>query len=185
MKTIICIIGTIGSGKDTVAEYISKKLFIPAFQISQSLRDFAKERGIEPTRENLIKMGNTLTLEHGPLFVIKTLIGKTPENLIVITGIRMTEIIEYMRKKHHLILLAITASPEIRFQRCLTRGKLGEAKTLAEFVENERKENSAPNVQRLFECLKLADYTIVNDADLETFFRKIDEFLKLKELGKK
>ncbi len=185
MKTIICIIGTIGSGKDTAAEYISKKLSIPTIAISQQLKDFAIERGLEPTRDNLIKMNNVFSKEKGPLFVTKTLLGKIPEDFIIITGIRMLEIIEYMRKEHKLVLLAVTAEPKIRFERCIARGKLGEAKTFEEFIENEQRENSAPNVQRLFECMKLADYTISNESDVGDFFKQVDEFLKLKGLGKK
>lgn len=184
MKNIICIIGTIGSGKDTAAEYISRKLTIPALQISQVLKDFAKEKGIEPTRDNLIKIGSELVKKNGAGFVIQSLVNKTSEDLIIVTGVRRMEVIEYMRKNYNIILLAVTASPEIRFQRCMVRNKLGEAKTLTEFIENEQKENSAPNTERLFECMKLADYTITNDADLKTFFTKVDEFLTLKELEK-
>ena len=83
---------------------------------------------------------------------------------------------------NNLILLAITSETKIRFQRCVVRNKLGEAKTLTEFIENEKKENSAPNTERLFECMKVADYTISNDVDLKTFTAKIDEFLELKGL---
>ena len=160
MKTIIGIIGTIGSGKDTVAEYISKKFSIPSLQISQPLKEIAKERGIEPTRENLIKIGSDLVQENGAGFLVKLLINKIPENLIIITGIRITEVINYIRKNYNLTLLNITAEPKIRFQRCILRNKAGEAKTLAEFIENEQKENSAPNAQPLFECIKLSDFTI-------------------------
>ena len=154
---------------------------MPVFQISQVIKDFAKEKGIEPTRENLIKIGSNLVKENGAGFFVKVLVDKTPEELIIITGARRIGVVEYMRKNHNLILLAINASPEIRFQRSTVRNKLGEAKTLAEFVENEQKENSSPNTERLFECIKLADYTIDNNSDVETFYKKIDEFLKLKK----
>ncbi|KKS43736.1 hypothetical protein A3I25_00905 [Candidatus Nomurabacteria bacterium RIFCSPLOWO2_02_FULL_42_17] len=183
MKTIIGIIGTVGSGKDTVAEYISNKLTISTFQISQPLKDIAKERGIKPTRENLIKIGSDLVKENGAGFLVKLLVDKIPEDLIIITGIRVTEVIDYIRKNYNLILLAITAEPKIRFKRCILRNKLGEAKTLTEFIENEQKENSPPNTQRLFECLNLANYSISNNDDLKILFQKVDEFLRLKKLS--
>lgn len=182
MKTIICIIGPIGSGKDTAAEYIASKLSIPTFQISQVLKDFAKELGLETTRENLIRVGNKLAEEKGQGFTVKVLMDKVSDNLLIITGVRRTGVIDYIRENYNLILLAVTSEPEIRFQRSLVRNKLGEAKTLTEFIENEQKENSAPNTERLFECMKLADCTILNDTDLKTFITKIDEFLELKEL---
>jgi dephospho-CoA kinase len=185
MKKIICIVGTIGSGKDVAAEYISKKLGISVFQASQPLRDIAKERGIEPIRWNLIKLGNEILKEKGPQAFVERLIGEKSENLVIITGVRIPSILDYIQKNYNLILLAVDADAELRFNRSIARGKLGEAKTLEEFLENEQKENSAPNMQRLFECMKLADYTIYNNTDLKTFFEKIDEFLKLKELESK
>ena len=80
MKTIICIIGPIGSGKDAAAEHIASKLSIPTFQISQVLKDFAKEWGLEPTRENLIKVGNKLAEENGQGFTVKVLMDKISDN---------------------------------------------------------------------------------------------------------
>ena len=178
MKTIIGIIGTIGSGKDTVAEYISNKLSIPTFQISQPLKDIAKEREIEPTRENLIKIGSDLVKEKGAGFLAELCIQKLQNEKGIVTGIRVLEVVDYFRKNSNLILLAIEAEPEIRFQRIVDRNKFGEAENFEEFIENERKENSPPNAQRLFECLKLADYSIDNNENQEKLFIKVDEFLK-------
>lgn len=179
-KRIIGIIGTIGSGKDTVADYISRKLNIPAFEVSQPLKDLAKERGIEPFRENLIKLGTEVSKERGPSFFIDTLANKTSENLIIITGARIPAVVEYMRGNYDLILLSITAETEIRFKRSIDRNKLGEATTLTEFINREQKENSAPNEQRLFDCLTLADYSIENNGNMEELKGKVDEFLKIK-----
>jgi dephospho-CoA kinase len=185
MKKIICIVGTIGSGKDVAAEYISKKLGIPVFQASQPLRDIAKEKGIEPLRWNLIKLSNEIIKEKGPQAFVERLIGEESQNLVVITGVRIPSILDYIQKNYNLILLAVDADAELRFNRSIARGKLGEAKTLEEFLENEQKENSAPNMQRLFECMKLADYTIYNNTDLKTFFQKVDKFLELNVFGTK
>ena len=53
---IIALTGTIASGKGEVADYLKKKSF-QYFMYSDVLRDVAKARGIEPTRENLHKLG--------------------------------------------------------------------------------------------------------------------------------
>lgn len=60
----------------------------------------------------------------------------------------------------------------------MERGKSGEAGTLEEFVSNEEEENSGEHVQRLFECMKLADYTITNNENLETLFEHITEIIR-------
>lgn len=177
-KTILGVIGTIGAGKDTAAEHISKKLNIQVFQISQPLKDIAKERGIEPKRENLIRIGSDLVKEKGPAFLAELSFKKIDSNLGIITGIRVLEIIDWFRENTNFILLSISADPKIRFKRSIERGKLGEAETLEGFIINEQKENSPPNSQRLFECMKFADYTIENDGDLDSFYTKIDKFLE-------
>lgn len=176
-KTIIGITGAIGSGKDTVADYISEKLKIPAFQISQPLKDLARDRDIEPLRENLIKLGNEVFQEKGPNFFVEVLISKAPENLLIISGTRIPSVLEYMRNNYNLILLGVIADPEIRFKRSALRGKLGEAKNFEEFMESERIENSPPNAQRISECLEMADYTIENNGDMQALFEKVDQFL--------
>ena len=181
-KTIIGIVGGIGSGKDTVADYISEKLKIPAFQISQPLKDLASEKGIEPNRENLIKLGSEVFRDRGPSFFVETLVKKVPDNLLIISGTRIPSVVEYMRDNYNLMLLAVTADPQIRFERSVLRDKLGEATKFAQFIEREKRENSAPNAQRLFECIELADYYVENNDSLEVLHNKVDEFLKDKSL---
>ncbi|MES2930692.1 MAG: AAA family ATPase [Patescibacteria group bacterium] len=181
-KTIIGIIGTIGSGKDTAALYISERLQIPTFQISQVLKDIAKERGIEPIRENLIALGSDLVKEKGSGFLSELALDRIEGDKGIITGIRVPDVIEYFKYNSHFILLTTEADPEIRFQRSTARNKLGEAGSLEEFLENEKRENSPPNAQRLFECLEQADYTISNNSDLASFHEKIDLFLEKNKL---
>lgn len=176
-KTIIGVIGGVGSGKDTVADYISSKLSIPSFQISQVLKDFAKENNIEPTRENLINIGRDISQEKGNDFLSKMTMAKINSDKGIITGIRVLADIEYLRKNSNFILLSINTDPQIRFSRSITRNKLGEATTLEEFIEKEKKENFTSNFQRLFECMELADYSIENNDDIESLFRKVNEFL--------
>ncbi len=48
MKTVIGVIGPVGSGKDTAADYLSRKLKAQHFQISSPLKEIVKERSIEP-----------------------------------------------------------------------------------------------------------------------------------------
>ncbi|HYC34316.1 MAG TPA: AAA family ATPase [Candidatus Paceibacterota bacterium] len=180
MKQILAIIGGVGSGKDVAAEYISQKLNIPAFQMSQPLKDMAKEQGIEPTRENLIDLGSKLARELGEGSLSKMILPKI-ETMGIISGIRIMGEINYLKNNADLTILSIEADSKIRFQRSLDRNKLGEAKTYEEFVQNEVNENSAPRVQRLFECMKLADYRIDNNGDIDEFYKKIDEFLHSKE----
>jgi dephospho-CoA kinase len=175
-KRIIGIVGPIACGKDLAANYISAKLGIPRFQISQPLRDIAAERGIVCTREALIKLGREVATELGSAYLVKVITRKIRE-AGVIAGMRQLDQLHFLRESCDFTLLAIDAPPIVRFERAKAHDKLGEAKTLAEFMILELEENSPPHVQRLFECMALADATIVNDGTKEDLYRQVDAFL--------
>lgn len=174
MKKILGIIGPIGSGKDIAAEYLSHKLRIPTFQISSPLKIIAAERNIEPTRQNLIALGTTIANEKGPAFLAEYILEQIP-TIWIITGMRQLAQIEYLRNNSDFLLLSIDAAPDLRFDRCRTRNKIGEETTLKNFIVKEQEENSGANVQRLFECMKLADISFVNDWDIQSLYAWIDE----------
>ena len=73
---IIGLTGKNAAGKGEVAEYLKKKGF-SYFSLSDILRDEAKKRNLEPTRENLIPLGNELREKFGPNFLAK----KASENI--------------------------------------------------------------------------------------------------------
>jgi dephospho-CoA kinase len=175
-KEVIGIIGTIGAGKDTAGDYIADKLHIPSFQISSPLKEICLENGIEPTRDNLIALGTRLAEEHGDGYLADYILERMPEKA-VITGMRQLGQIATLKASSRLTLIAIDADPSLRFERVRNNGKLGEARNIEEFLAKEHAENSAPNAQRLFECMKLARYRIINDSSLKNLYIKIDDIL--------
>jgi dephospho-CoA kinase len=174
VKRIIGIIGPIAAGKDTAADYIADTLHVPSFQISAPLKMICAERGIEPIRQNLISLGTSLAKEKGEAYLAEYLLGKVDEDA-VITGLRQLAQINYLRSHSDLTLVSIDAEAEVRFKRAAANEKLGEAKTLEEFIEREVAENSAPNVQRLFECMELADIRLLNNGDLKMLFDNLND----------
>ncbi|VVB61389.1 Cytidylate kinase [uncultured archaeon] len=176
MKTIIGIIGPIASGKDTVADYISKKLGMPIFQTSSVLREIARQRNIPETRKDLILLSRELAAEFGKDYLVKSLLQKA-ENNCIITGMREIGQIEYLRKNTKFILISVNADVKTRFERLKSRHHIDEGKTFEEFLANEKEEDTKNNVQRLSECMKFADYKIENNSDLDSLFRKTDGIL--------
>ena len=67
---IIGLTGANASGKGEAAGYLKSKGFA-YYSLSDILREEAKLRGIEPSRENLIKLGNELRNIHKPENAIK------------------------------------------------------------------------------------------------------------------
>ena len=175
-KEVIGIIGTIGAGKDMAGDYLSDKLHIPSFQISSPLKQICTESGIDPTRENLIKLGTALASEHGDGYLAKYILEHMPGKA-VITGMRQLGQVAVLKSFSKLTLISIDADPAIRFKRVKDSDKQGEANTLDEFIARELAENSAPNAQRLFACMNLADYHLTNEGSLEDLYAQLDGLL--------
>ena len=89
MKIIYGIIGTIGSGKDVVAEYIAGLKHIEVVQTSQPLKDICKERGIEPTRDNLIALGTEQSNTLGDVRVISRFSATDDNSFGLIFGVKL------------------------------------------------------------------------------------------------
>ena len=122
----------------------------------------------------MIKLGTELANEHGDGFLAQYIVAQAPDKF-VITGMRQLGQIEYLRANTDFTLIAVDAAPAIRFGRAQSDQKLGEADSLDEFIKREQAENSAPNKQRLFECMKLADVTLLNEGSVTDFYLQLDE----------
>lgn len=180
MKTIIGIIGPLASGKDTAAEYTAKRLGFPIFNISDVLKDIAKQKGIDPKRENLILLSRGLQLL-GDDYLAKTLFSKMRSSGIIL-GMRQLAQISFLRNKSRLILISIDASPKIRFERMRKRAKYGDPESFEDFTELEKMESSKENAQKLLECMKLADYSFINDKKHEDLYNFLDDILEKERL---
>ena len=179
MKKIIGITGTIASGKDYIGDYISQELQIPIFQISKPIIDAAKEAEIPLTRKNITEFAPKFAKRVGADYSARIHLQNI-ENQGIITGMRQIAQIQYLRNNSDLTLIAIDADPKIRFERAQSRNKFQEATTLEQFIKDEQEENSGYHIQRVFDCMKLADHQIYNNSTLENLHNQIDLLLKIK-----
>jgi len=177
-KMIIGLTGRNASGKGEAADYLKTKGFV-YFSLSDELREEAKERGVETTRENMIKLGNQLRGEFGANYLARKINEKIDgKGNFVVDSIRNLEEIDELRKNKNFILVGVDAPVEVRFERAVERGRAGDAKTLEEFKELEQRENLKNKTgQQLDECLKAADKLIINDGSLDEFHKKIDQLI--------
>lgn len=176
---IIGLTGANASGKGEAAEYLKSKGF-EYYSLSDILREEARLKGIAPSRENLIRLGNELRKKNGPSVLADLAIKKAPvKKDYVIDSIRNPFEIKALKKLKGFTLLGIDAPVELRFKRIVARKRPGDPKTLEEFKEKEKRENIASDTnQQLDYCLKLADKLILNDSTIENLHKKIDLVLK-------
>ena len=143
-KIVIGLIGEKGSGKGTVADYLTEKCGAEHFGTSKILRRTIESLHLPSTRENYIKLALILKNGFWPSVVIDALITDIEHSdakVVIADGIRMHGDVEPFRKKYgkNFFLVYVTADLKIRYERTKSRKeKAGEDKTtLQEFIDEE------------------------------------------------
>lgn len=173
---IIGLTGTNGAGKGEAAAFFKKKGYV-YFSLSDLLREELQKKGKQVTRDNLIEIGNNLRKKFSPDILAKRVMKKI-KSIAVIDSIRNPREIEYLKKQKNFILLSLDAPVELRYERVKKRGRDESATTLQEFIEKEANEMTKQEKrQQLQNCMKLADYSVINDGTLENLHKKLEKLV--------
>jgi len=180
---IIGLTGTISSGKGAVADFLKNKDYV-YLSLSDEVREEARNRKIEVTRENLQNLGNELREKYGKgvlaARVIKKIASQRYTNAIV-DGIRNPEEVKELRKLPRFFLIAVDAPRELRFKRIVSRNRESDPKTFEEFLKVDKRdlgENERESGQQVAKCMEMADFKVVNDKDISQLNEKSDSLLK-------
>jgi len=177
---IISTAGMPGCGKGEFAEYLKKKGII-SFVMREIVQKEMEKKGIEVNNKNLRDYATGLRKKNGMDIVakmclpfIKNLVKK--HKIILIDGIRGYEEVKFFKKElsEDFVLIAIFASPKIRFERLKTRGENWDMKNWKEFEWRNNIELS----WGLGNAIALADYMIDNSGSLEDLHKNIDELMR-------
>jgi len=179
---IIGLTGRNASGKGTVASFLMKSSFV-YHSLSDTLRDELKNRDLEESRENLIKIGNDLRDEGGPGILADLMVPNlnSLENHIV-DSIRNPIEVNSLRREypnHKFILIAVDATPETRYERLKQRNRFGDSSSWEQFLAQEKLEESStdPNKQQLLSTIKKADFHIDNSGTILELENSITEII--------
>ena len=138
---VIGIVGKIGSGKDTAAEYLNKKYSFKSVNIGDLVRKEAKNKKLVPTRINLTRVSKEFTDKFGKDYWSKRAIKKIKSfkgSKFVITGIRRLEDYERISSTFkNFEFYLIDAKPKLRFKRMRKRARPGDPKTYLQFLKQE------------------------------------------------
>ncbi len=180
-RLIIGITGTIGAGKDTIADYLKTKGFA-YHSLSDIIRDECNTRNLSHERDNLIAVGNELRTTFGPSVLGKLTaakIEKLGEKKSLAVSIRNPAEIEALRATPGFFLIAVDAPIELRFERIKKRGRPEDAVSFEKFKEQENRERAGTATQQqLTSVMALADAHIDNAGTFEEINQHIETILK-------
>lgn len=173
-------VGRIGSGKDTVIRYISRKWSVPTVSIGDIAREIARDEGLPATRENLQVVTEECYERFGRTYFVEEAvkrIKRVNSDVVLVTGVRAPTDVITLREHFHddFILICVEADERRRFQRLLSRGEPRDPRTWEQFLEQDRNEE---RIFRVDEACGLADYRVDNNGTAEELFRRIDEIIE-------
>ena len=175
---LIGLTGRNAAGKGEVARYLQTKSFY-YYSLSDVIRDEIRSRGLQPTRDLLIAVGNELRQKYGANILAERVLERIEDDKhYVIDSIRNPAEVEAFRAAKHFKLIRVEAPQEVRFRRILSRRRESDPRTFEEFIELEKREAEGEETsQNLVKVGLMADHTLTNDGPLETLYPKIDELL--------
>jgi len=178
---IIGITGTLGAGKGTVVEYLTRVKGFVHFSVRKYIAGKLTLRNLPVNRDTLTTMANKLRAEHGPAFIIEELYKEAAALRCncIIESIRTPGEIATLRKQPCFFLLAVDAEPGIRYDRIRSRNSETDNVSYETFMSNEQREMYAtdPNHQNLSECIRQADFVIFNNGDLAQLHALTEDYL--------
>jgi dephospho-CoA kinase len=167
---VLGVVGEIGSGKDTIGKLLEE--ILPAhdvFAISFSviLRKMLKAQSKPPTRKNLQQLGRRISQTKQCWLIGKMhgeILRRNPD-ICVLTGLRTLADVRLVKSFPSHRIIALSASPRIRFQRVKARSRLGDGTTWLTFLAQSR----SPIEARIPKLMERADVHLVNEGSLEEF----------------
>lgn len=174
---ILGITGTIGAGKGTLARYLTKHYGA----IHISARSVIEEHlPPNPSRKQLVDMGNELRKKHGAHYMAKALIDRAKNNsLSVVESFRTLAGCDYLHTFGG-ILFAVDAPQEIRYKRIVERKSSTDTVSFQQFQKDELREaaQTDPTKQNILGCIEKADYIFTNETTLDAFYTQVDAVMK-------
>lgn len=177
-KLVIGLMGTIASGKGTVAEYLVEKHGFKHIVMGNLVRTIARKLRIKPTRENLHNLQAKYRAKDPAYFIKKVIekISSSKHKKWVVDGLRNPEDAKILKQTFNAFLVFVDAPPILRWERARKRKRGKEAKeSFKEFMKIEKDENKIFNFDV---TKKYANVTLMNDSTKEKICRETEEILK-------
>lgn len=177
MSIILGLVGQQAAGKGTIAAYIEKNYGAKQFRFSQFLFACLERLGVPTTRDNLIKLSEQLRAHFGETVLAEALEKETKTtdaSVIIIDGVRRPDDIAPFADNPHFFLVAITATPEHRFERARLRAEKAEEATMTYEAFLASHARSTEVTAKAMEATATLIWN--NDGSFDDLYRQIDTF---------
>ncbi len=182
---LIAVIGLNGSGKDTVADYISEKYNFEKISLSSIVREEVVKAGLDPlNRDNMNQISEGLRKKDGSDYLMQRVIKKYSQGKnFVLSSFRHPSEIDVV-KNNGGVVIRVDVDLKTRYLRTIQRVKNdptahGDIGTFEEFVAKQERELSNPDNDKMQinEVMKMSDYIIDNNSTLEDLNKKVNNLM--------
>lgn len=176
-RLVVGLTGPNAAGKGEAANYLVSRGFV-YHSLSDIIREEAASRGLPPTRENLIEIGNSLRRSGGAGVLAERTLPRLAGRDVV-DSIRNPAEVEALRRDPDFLLLAVDAPLETRWARARARMRPGDGDSLEEFAAREARERgSDPAAQQIHRTIEMADLRVDNSGTLPDLHARVEEALE-------
>jgi len=207
---IIGFVGLPGSGKGEASQ-IARQQGLAVVVMGDVIRQEAARQGLEPTDQNLGRIGNALRAAEGPEAVAKRTLENARaagKDVVVVDGLRSREEADFFRTHaDEFLLVEVCAPAEARLKWLAARGRPddpvksvakatdcmradADARIIASCREPDRQAAAALEQREcremgwgMCEAMKIADLKIRNDGNLDDFREDVTRMLGLLMAG--
>ncbi|MBI4170892.1 MAG: AAA family ATPase [Candidatus Aenigmarchaeota archaeon] len=183
MVSVIGIVGPIGSGKDTAADYIAEKYGYTIFSFRDAVREVAEKEGLEPDRENMQKVSREYRDKYGEQVFAQIILEKIRASKCekaLVKELRTSGDVKTIWNsfKTEMKIIKVVMPARLRFERMKSRGRPGDPITLEEFNQQEKREEELGYTK----AFNFTDFIIFNTGTKEELYEQVDKAMKsLKE----
>jgi dephospho-CoA kinase len=170
---IIGVTSLAGGGKDTFAQYLESNYSFYKFNMSDILGVELKKLGQEDNKDNRSHLGVELREKHGKDIVLRMVLDHIKGyDKVVLTGMRSPEEVDTIRSHYpSFVLVAIDTDIKKRWKRRMP----DDPPTLESFIARDERDIKHMG---LGEVMKMANYRLSNESDLNSFHKYIDSLMR-------
>ena len=171
MRSTIAVIGPIAGGKGSIGELLINRGY-SQFTYRAEVQKEVLRRGLPLERAAFQDVSDSLRVEFGADILARRIAASIEQarsqgsaEKAIIDGLRHPHEVQWVKDNFRTRVIGVTAPPEIRFQRLLTRARGSDTLTREGFELSDRRDRGIGQPeygQQGDACLPLADFLIEN-----------------------